>query len=124
MKPRLFVNSGIQFKSALPSDSNTPLKILAQFYTYLLGFAVVAGIQAGSAVAGGVAALVLAFLAGTAESCAEEHHACSPDVLPPMEDTTRRERDVAVKLRIEILSVRVAVPPALVGDLEGTRCTG
>lgn len=113
------MSSGSQFKSALPSDSNTLLKNLALFYTHLLGFAVVAGIQAGSAVPGGVAALVLASLAGSADSCAEEHRACSPNVLPPMEKTTRREGN-AVKLRIEACSVRVAARPALVGDLEGT----
>lgn len=118
------MNSDIQFKSAIPSDTNTLLKNFMQFYTDLLGFAVVAGIQAGSAVAGGVAALVLASLAGTAESCAEEHHACSPDVLLPMEKTTRRERNVAVKLRIEVCSLRMAVPPALAGDMDGARALG
>lgn len=114
------MNSGIQFKSALPSDTNTLLTNFAQFCTDRGGFAVVAGIQAGSAVAGGVAALVLPSLAGAAESCAEERHACSPDVLPPMEETTRRDRDAAVKLRIEAPALRMAVPPALAGDLEGT----
>lgn len=114
------MSSGSQFKSALPSDSNTLLKNLAPFYTHLLGFAVVAEIQAGSAVPGGVAALVLASLPGSADSCAEEHRACSPNVLPPMEKTTRREGNVAVKLRIEVCSVRVAARPALVGDLQGT----
>lgn len=79
-----------------------------------------AGIQAGSALAGGVAALVLASLAGSAESCAEEHHACFPNVLLPMEKRTRRRRNIAVKLRIEACSVRMAVPPVLVGGLEGT----
>lgn len=88
-----------------------------------------AGIQTGSAVAGGVAALVLASLAATPESCAEEHHACSPKVLQPMEKTTRRERNAAVRLRIEVCSLWMAVPPPLVGDLEGnmsrgSSCTG
>lgn len=92
MKLHLFVICDTQLKSALPSDLNTLLKTRAQFYTHRLGFAVVAGIRAGSAAAGGAAAQVLALLTGAAACGAGEQHACSPSSLPPVDAEERARR--------------------------------
>lgn len=91
MKLRWFVVCDTQLKSALPSDSNTLLKTWAQFHMHLLGFAVVSGIQAGSAAAGGAAARVLAPLTAPAACWVGEQQACSPSSVPPV-DTEERAR--------------------------------
>lgn len=93
---------------------------------YLLGFAVVARIQAGSAAAGRAAALVLAPLTGTAACCTEEQHAglswLAANCWYRRENPERA--NVAVSLKIAVRSIRMALPPALVGDLEGILAFG